>query len=78
MSLLHADYIGWRKIASRDCGCGGPSSVASVSVTVEMYRVSQQVSDLGWVYFDFGRSTLSPILLGLMRDMLNGQSRWTS
>ena len=27
MSLLHADYIGWRKIASRDCGCGGPSSV---------------------------------------------------
>ena len=42
------------------------------------YRVSQQVSDLGWVDFDFGRSTVSPILLGLMRDMLNGQSRWTS
>ena len=38
------------------------------------YRVAQHVSDLGWVDFDFGCSTLCLILLGLMKDRQKGQS----
>ena len=38
------------------------------------YRVSHHVSDLGWV--DFGYSTASPILLGLMGNWQNWLSSW--
>ena len=41
-----------------------------------LYRVTQQDSDLGWVYFDFGSSAVCLILLGLMRDGQIGQSSW--
>ena len=37
------------------------------------YRVTQQVSDLGWFDFEFGCSTVCPILLGLIRDRLDMQ-----
>ena len=36
----------------------------------------QQVPDLGWVDFDFCCSTVCPIVLGLMKDGLNGQSSY--
>ena len=36
----------------------------------------QQVSDLDRVDLDFGCSTVCPVLLGLMRDRQNGQTRW--
>ena len=36
--------------------------------TLHMYRVSHQVSDLGWVDFDFGYSIVSRILLALGAD----------
>ena len=38
-----------------------------------VYRVAHRVSDLGWVEFDFGCSTVCQILLGLMRY---GQAEW--
>ena len=41
-----------------------------------LYRVTQQVSDLGWVDFDFGCSTVCLILLGLMRYGQSGHSSW--
>ena len=45
------------------------------------YRVSHHLSDLGWVYFDSGYSTVCPILLGQMRFWKNwelgaGQYGW--
>ena len=40
------------------------------------YRVIQQVSDPGWVDFDFGFSTVYPLLSSLMRDKQNGQRTW--
>ena len=40
------------------------------------YRVIQQVSDLDRVDLDFCCSTVCPVLLGLMRDKQNGQTRW--
>ena len=39
-----------------------------------LYTVSQQVLDLDCVDFHFGCPIVNPILLGLMRHMLNGQS----
>ena len=42
-----------------------------------LYRVIQQVSDLVWVDFHFGCSTVCQILPELMRDGQNGQNRWT-
>ena len=44
-----------------------------ISFLISLYRVTQQVTDLGWVEFDFGFSTVCPILLGLMRDRQRGQ-----
>ena len=39
-------------------------------------RVSQQVSDLGWVDLDFCCSTLCLVLLGLMGNWQNWLSKW--
>ena len=44
--------------------------------STEKYRVTQQVSHLGWVDSDFGFSTVCLILLGLMRNRQNGHSSW--
>ena len=41
-----------------------------------LYRVSKQVSDLGWVDSDFCYSAVCLILLGLMRDRQNRQISW--
>ena len=49
---------------------------SSSLVSIHNYRVAHHVSDLGWVDLDFGCSTVCLILLGLMRDRQNGQSRW--
>ena len=38
-----------------------------------LYRVSQEVSDLGWVDLDFGCSAICPILPGLMRARERGR-----
>ena len=38
--------------------------------------MSHQVSDLGWVAFDFGYSTVCPVLCGQMRVWQNGLSSW--
>ena len=37
-----------------------------------VYRVSHHLSDLHWVVFGFGYSTVCPILLGQMRVWQNG------
>ena len=41
-----------------------------------IYKMSQDVLNLGWVDFDFCCSTVYLILLGLMRDRQNAQSSW--
>ena len=43
----------------------------------ETYRETHHVSDPRWVEFDFGCSTICQVLIGLMRDRQNRQSRWS-
>ena len=58
-----------------------PSNVNSAAfqklflIEKRLYTVNQHLSDLGWDDFDFGYSTLCPILLGHMKCCQNGLSQ---
>ena len=53
-------------ISSLDIMCEGTD--ITLKGYLILYRVSQEVSDLGWIDLDFGCSAICPILPGLMRE----------
>ena len=61
LALLHHAHEGLQQPDLR-------AANSMVIFITSKYRVSQQVSDMGWIDFDFDYATLYLILRGLMRD----------